>query len=302
MEVKFFLNVAPELRKLVDNYFDFTSLTFKDENLDVLQNYFDCFSPKLDYNRKTKIFKLACGNNQLETAQWLVKTFDMDRTIARDNKYAFRSACCKGHLKMAKWLFNEFELTYDDLYSDDTSLSEKLPNGRNRYNIVQNVASNGHLKVLQWLAVSLGIDKIHDIFDQIFLNACLSGKIEIAEWVCNRLSRGEKLILAMSIGQHIPLICGNGHLNIAKLLYDMLECSELASSVLTEARSILNNRFNYREALYEVCHKGHIEIVKWILKSFPRLSGDNLVYARRRAEANCHVDIEELITDYFRNR
>ena len=69
IETKFSRDVTTELRKKVDKYFDFFSLPIKDQNLDVLQGYYDWFRPKLDRKRKTKVFKLACGNNQLESAQ-----------------------------------------------------------------------------------------------------------------------------------------------------------------------------------------------------------------------------------------
>jgi hypothetical protein len=297
MEVKFYRNIPPELRKIVDTYLDFTTLPFEDENLEVLQAYYRCFSPKLDYTRKTQIFKLACGNNQLLTAEWLVDTFHITAESVMDNNYVFRSACLKGHLDMARWLYRKFGFSKDDFASSTIPLLRGISRDTksSQYDIIRVVVSNGHLNIIKWLVENL---EMRFLYTNIFVNACIFGKINIAEWALLGRSRGEKFDLSLALCDSFSSICGNGYLEIAKLLYDNLEYGQTKAS---RTPSELRRLFDYTQSLYNACDKGHIEVVKWILDIFPKFSEQVIQTACEHAADSGHVDVEELLTTYIKN-
>ena len=85
------------------------------------------------------IFSQACSDGRLEICKWLVRTFNLTAEDVRsDDNSALRWACKKGHLEVFLWLVSTFNLSITD--------------ARSRNNFALRMACReGYLKVCKWL-------------------------------------------------------------------------------------------------------------------------------------------------------
>lgn len=170
-----------------------------------------------------RIFKYVCLNNELKVAQWLFETFKhIEIELAVNSSMVFEFACMYGHLEMAKWLKGICKPTFSII---ECALGYTF--------------SNGHMEVIRWLCDMRKViikERANDQQKQIDLN----------------------LQIKKNNNEFFQMVCGKGHLGIAKWLL--------------ETYPNINIRSQKDNAFLSACQGGHLEIVKWLIQIEPKIN------------------------------
>ena len=187
----------------------------------------------------------ACGDGDLDMAQWLHVKFGMTADDVRnDCNFALRHACCNGHLAVAHWLYTTFGLTADDARAMSNFAMRRACHG-------------GHLAVVQWMhaVFNLTLDDVRTYDVDMFVFACKQGHLTIVQWLFITFglsiddARGNK-------NRALRGACQYGHIEVVRWL-----CT--AFNLTVEDARTANNY-----ALCEACSNGHIGVAQWLHATF----------------------------------
>lgn len=131
------------------------------------------------YSQYTKIFHyyaftLACENNQLKAAQWLLRQYNLDPPNI-DKKRIVQSfiwACKNGYFEMIEWLHSQYNFSTDDIRTDDNFA-------------LRWACDRGHFTIVKWLATNfeLTIEDIRTEDNFSIYWACMYGYFDLAQWL-----------------------------------------------------------------------------------------------------------------------
>lgn len=167
-----------------------------------------------DSVRRRRVFRRVCNAGQLDVARWLAERFDLSREdILSDDGGALGQACQNGHLETATWLADRFGLT-----SADARSGKNFP--------LLTACANGHLVTAQWLyeRFGLGPDDAREGGVHAFQWACRGGYLEVARWLVDRAGL---TVADARAGNDFALrgACHRGNLAVATWLLDWFELS-----------------------------------------------------------------------------
>lgn len=210
-----------------------------------------------DFN-KQDLFIKVCEKGHFYIAKWL---YCLDNESFKDKilKNAFTVACAEGHIDIYKWL-HSLKIDYSSCieYTFATTLQK------------------GQLETAKWL-YDLYAKLIK--YDEIFLDACKSKKLEIIEWIYSILP-DDKCIRRKCAAYGFIWCCGYADIAIVKyvdnlgIIEDRLDRNGMSAF----ANACANNRFdtaeflskryvNTRDVFEKTCENGHLEMAKWLHKN-----------------------------------
>ena len=246
-------------------------------------------------------FRMACKNGHVKVAKWLMSTFQLTREDARtENSGALRLACENGHLETAKWLTATFHLTAEqDLRACDN-------------HALRMACQNGHLNVVRWWigaqtrAANVDNDNDNDNGDDND-NPTTTGAA--ANHTRNNNNDDDDMLSATSfmrsenarafVFSGIRYACLNGHLAVAKWLYNALKLATAGRTSSKVAPSLPSSPSssssppssspsppaNYGLALLleGVCSRGYFAIAQWLVDTFEIITAKQAAQACRMA-------------------
>lgn len=176
---------------------------------------------------------------------------------------AFRFACEEGNTKVIKWLIKIYLLPDPDSDHDD---------------IFAFLCENGHLNVAKWFKSSsknIHFDNSFYIGD-VFVKTCKRGYFDIAKWLTEIKSNIFFVLIeyhynAFNPYEIAPIVAlENGHLKIVKWLFKQIQATNDENKHNPFFES--DYRHTYEECFKLGCRRGHVKIVKLLLKFFPQIS------------------------------
>ena len=128
----------------------------------------------MDCKEIQKIFCNACRDGDLNSVKELTRRHNLTIVAKSFGYEALIRACEKGHIKIAEWLTNEFQLTINDVRSN------------NNY-ILTLTCWWGRFETAQWLVKKFcfTVDDIRISNDIVLLWVCIGNHKKIAEWLLN---------------------------------------------------------------------------------------------------------------------
>lgn len=186
----------------------------------------------------SNIMKLACKNNHLHVAQWVLeqyrkKTPTLPRVIQNQ---LFSYACKYGHLNMAI-----------------QSPPSKITIWQRAF---LDTCRNGHLHIAQWINMKHP-DFLSPCVLLAFDNACTHGHFHIAQWLwsIHAPSIVRMIDQYLSSGRHtFENACNNGHLRIAQWLARLEPFNHTITSTNSTFKSI--------------CLHGHFAVARWFQQTY----------------------------------
>ncbi len=128
-------------------------------------------------------FILACGNGQLEMAQYLYNNTYFYVYIGKES-LSFLRACENNHLEVAKWLYSQEKYICNSYFKW----------------AFENACKDGNLEVAQWIyevkhkGLPYGWAAIHlDDFKDCLISSCFRGKLNIVEWLYSLCNYSDKV-------------------------------------------------------------------------------------------------------------
>lgn len=225
-------------------------------------------------------FRLACQNNHLEIAQWLLSVKPSINVHAHQ-EYAFRSICRQGHLNVAKWLL---------------SVRPNINVVAANHGAFRLACKNGHLQTAKWLFSLYDNEIAHQknmliaVRHGAFMDACKGGHLHVAKWLYRQLKHRRMLnhISIQTWNDMFDFACKNGHLFMAQWLWKInaainpqsnrhcafiCACEEghmrTAKWVISVSNKQTLSSEHVNDAFILACRNGHLKMVKWIYNMWP---------------------------------
>lgn len=233
---------------------------------------------------KWDILHRVCKGGDVEVAEWLVATYELDVV---DRGVLLFSAGSRGHLRMVQWLVRHYDISQRGSYVDILRT-------------FRGACDDGHLPVVQWLAAYFEISrtdvyKADDSFSNCpFIHACIGGHLQLMQWIAHYFDLTEAE--ARSDGEDYALswACHNGHwqvvewllthysitagsLNIDLGLIVRTACMRgylLVVQRLTTHFGLTAADFTKGGALRWACVRGHVPVVEWLAAHFNLVAKD----------------------------
>lgn len=280
-------------------------------NLELIKWFIEKFNITYDDARFEFLFQLACESNRLEVAQYLTKRFDLSRknrpynindifdTVCRklyvdlmewmyaefellENRdsiiIAFIETCKLGDLQYAIWISDQFQLTDEEIRSDDNAAFRMA-------------CQNGDFELIEGLIdrFNFNAEDVRSDDNFAFRKACEDGNIELAEWLTDRFDLN--INDAKSAGNCALLnACRDGNLELVKWLFDKFELNE------DDAKTGDNTPFCV------ACKNGYLELAQWLAEKFNLTSQDASTmdnFAYRNALNNGHFEVTNWLEEKF---
>lgn len=118
----------------------------------------------------------SCKSGRIDFVQWLVSHASIRNAGVAVGYNLMWAACANGHRDLAHWITDHFELSADDVCSDDAA-------------IFWDTCISGHLDVAVWLADRFGMtaDALRDSSGTCLLRyTCWEGHREMSQWLTTR--------------------------------------------------------------------------------------------------------------------
>jgi|TARA_R110002073_G_scaffold111619_2_gene248121 ankyrin repeat protein len=202
-------------------------------------------------------FIVACENGDIQMVKfWWGKNPSILQAILNEMCYEedlFYIMCERGHLQVAKWIIknnpNYVSIIHFDLMTD--------------------VCLAGKLSMAKWI-LTLCPDILVDVDEDegdgyyLFRSVCKKGHLNVAKWLAQ--VNPEFIESVQKI--HVPFweCCEKGNLNMARWIYS--NSPEEVCSLEKDTAS-----YEYKISMFDnVCIKGHIAVVQWLLTIMPTIS------------------------------
>lgn len=186
------------------------------------------------------IFIQYCKDGDISRARFL---YDKDSSVMTEE--SFNWCCSNGHLDLAKWML---EVSPGLVNRPSWSLGI--------------VCQYGHLDILQWLLTIYPITG----GGGLFFTSCVFGNLDIAKYLLELDSNF--LNAAMPVLDIFVIVCENGHLAVARWLWELLPPSN--SNPISNADKMHNAHFELCIGnVLNRCNGKHDEIVRWLVEVSP---------------------------------
>lgn len=206
---------------------------------------------------------MACINGHLEVAKW-IQEIEPEAIHSLKIK-TFRDVCIIGHLNIAKWLSKHMNL--------------------NDYNfdwLLMKVCNNNRLDLANLI---LEIAPHTNICESIFIDACKMNQYDVLFW---RMNVVKKEILLDELNDGFSDACINGHIHIAKMLYNwrpndiclddaFASCCPYSTALesLQWISTLMEGdvyNFAHEDGFEAACNHGNVEMAKWVLSQCPKIN------------------------------
>ena len=210
-------------------------------------------------------FVVACKNGDIQMVKfWWDTNPSILQCILTDMCYdddLFYVICERGYLQVAQWIIKNNPNFVSNIIHED---------------LMTDVCLAGKLSVAKWLlTVSPHILVDQDEVDSYYLfrKLCKKGHLSVAKWL---VKINPKIIENCHLCVPFWESCANGKLSVAKWIYS--NCPEEVYSLKKDTPSdeCEDDQFNYKLSMFiQVCAKGHIAIVKWLLTIMPTINDED---------------------------
>lgn len=144
-----------------------------------------------------------------------------------------------------------------------------------------NILSNSNVRNL-YIYIDCYCDKEELDMEHILVIGSLCGNFELTQSIINK----ENHINSYYINCAFSYSCRNGHLNIAKLLYDTYPNTDV--------------HFHSEYAFRYSCENGHLDVVKWLVNNFQNIDVHGYgEYAFFRSCLSNQIGIVKLLYNHF---
>ena len=230
-----------------------------------------------------EIFIKVCKLGYLDMAKWLHKN---GANITARGNMAFIDTCWKGQFDVAQWIYSELVKIFN---TTDEGFIKILGYA------FFHTCLGGNLIILQWL-YSLDVD-LSEHMDLIFIEACLNGYFDIAQWIHNSGATYDKTLALIQT-------CARGHLDMSDWLYNLgadishpdvyiYACLNGQLHILQWLYSLGVN-ISGHEAFNNACYSKNIETVKWLIENPYKSSS----FIQLDSYANFKLEIKNLLIDH----
>ena len=220
----------------------------------------------LDINRNNNYcFYIACANNHIDIAEWLL-TLPNNKIIDTEGfKYALHYTSRYGTLNSLKWIifkFGSYIMTYKFAFcyaceSGNLINAQYLYNEFNlspnfdSYNALWTAISNGHINIASWLyeIIDRNVPRLNSILSCAFRTAASHGHLESLKWLLSL----EELSININFDNDsaFRFACEDGHIEVAHFL-------------LSHPGNNIDIRANHDYAFVYACRNKHMEIVRYL--------------------------------------
>jgi hypothetical protein len=166
----------------------------------------------IKYNGIIRVLRWAAGNGHLPVVQYLCEKFQLTiQDVRSDDNRALRWAADNGHLPVVKYLCKQFQLTIQDVRSWNNDA-------------LGGAAENGHLPVVQYLCetYSLTIEDVRSCNNEPLRKAAENGHFPVVQYLCEYRDRENRQLKIQDVRSFhnyaLREAASEGHLPIVQYL------------------------------------------------------------------------------------